>query len=297
MLAVAAPADGLRFPLLYSAKLDGVRCVVHEGVAKSRKLEPIPNRYVQHMLASPWLEGLDGELCVGAPYSDTVFTDTMSGVMSVNGEPDFVYYVFDCWNAPASFTFADRYAQLLITLSQEPYTLHPRLQLLEQTVAKDMDSLVLAQEDHLERGYEGLILRDPLSPYKFGRSTLKEGFMMKMKRFVTGEARVVDMTEMMHNENEALDDALGLAKRSQSAEGMVPSGALGALIGEDLVTGQRIRVGSGFTAQQRMEYFTQPSEVMGKVFKYKHFEIGAKDAPRFATFIGFRDIRDIGEPT
>lgn len=296
MLAVASPSEGLSFPLMYSAKLDGVRCVIKDGVAMSRKLEPLPNRYVQHMLGGPWLEGLDGEICVGAPYADNVFTETMSGVMSYEGQPDFTFYVFDFWNGAEGVGYAQRYMTLLDAFQQQPYVSHPRLQLLEHIVVNSMDELTAAQEDHIERGYEGLILRDPVGPYKYGRSTAKQGWMMKLKRFTTGEARVVGVVEMMHNENELVDSALGLAKRSTGQDGMVPAGVLGALVVVDCVSGVKFNIGSGFSAQERAELWQQPRNVIGRVVKYKHFEIGVKTAPRFPTFLGFRDERDMGEP-
>lgn len=48
MLAGKAPDDlnELTLPVLVSPKLDGIRCVMHEGVALSRKLKPIPNAFV-----------------------------------------------------------------------------------------------------------------------------------------------------------------------------------------------------------------------------------------------------------
>ena len=53
----------VRFPVLASPKLDGVRCVIRDGVAMTRTLKPIPNRHVRAMLAH--LPDLDGELIAG----------------------------------------------------------------------------------------------------------------------------------------------------------------------------------------------------------------------------------------
>ena len=80
MLASDAELDKLRFPLLASAKLDGVRAVVKNGVVLSRSLKKIPNDYVQSLFKH--LEHFDGELIVGEPTSKTCYRDTVSGVMS-----------------------------------------------------------------------------------------------------------------------------------------------------------------------------------------------------------------------
>ena len=80
MLATDADIEKLRFPLLASAKLDGVRAVVRDGVVYSRSNKPIPNKFVQDSFKD--LDCVDGELIVGEPNSSTVYRDTVSHVMS-----------------------------------------------------------------------------------------------------------------------------------------------------------------------------------------------------------------------
>ena len=53
--------SNLRFPVLVSKKLDGVRASVQGGRLMSRSLKPIPNENVQAMFKG-LPEGLDGEL-------------------------------------------------------------------------------------------------------------------------------------------------------------------------------------------------------------------------------------------
>ena len=62
MLATDADLGKLRFPLLASAKLDGVRPVVRDGVVFSRSNKPIPNAYVQKLFNKH--THFDGELIV-----------------------------------------------------------------------------------------------------------------------------------------------------------------------------------------------------------------------------------------
>lgn len=48
MLATAVEnLDVLKYPVLVSPKLDGIRCLIIDGVAMSRSLKPIPNKHVQ----------------------------------------------------------------------------------------------------------------------------------------------------------------------------------------------------------------------------------------------------------
>lgn len=322
MLAAAAPAE-IDLPLFASAKLDGIRAVVKDGRVHTRKLELIPNLHVQRMLGHPLLEGLDGELCVGPAYADDVFNVTQSAVMSVHGTPDVRFYVFDHWNGDADRTpYRVRLQRLQAAFEDPTYAGHPMLELLEQRWVTDLEALSAMQEDHLERGYEGLILRNPDAPYKFGRSTdnpvgtlhektgkpLQPWCMLKLKKFSSGEARVTGVVELMRNDNDLEESALGLAKRSKAAEGMVPAGVMGALEVVDCVTGVPFKIGGGFTAHDRAQLwadhtgqpvgFVAPTgrPVIGRIWRYKHFEIGVKTAPRFPIGQGERDPRDMGEP-
>lgn len=309
-LAAPAPADALDFPLLASAKLDGIRCFIEDGVAKARSGDPIPSKWVQTMFGHPMLNGLDGELTYGAPYADGVFNRTQSAVMAFDGPPGIILHVFDYWNGPPGERYVDRYANLVNAFAIEPYVGHPYLTLLEQVPVLEMDTLVAMQQDHLEAGYEGLILRNPAAPYKNGRSTanpigavhatsgkpLQEWGMLKMKKFASGEARIVACNELMQNMNDLDEDALGFAKRSTSAGGMVPGGVLGSLTVTDCESGIEFGIGTGFDALERAELWSQRAALVGKVVRYKHFEIGVKTAPRFPVFLGFRDERDMGAP-
>lgn len=88
------------FPVLVSAKLDGIRAIVKDGVVYSRSMKPIRNRHVQNLFGREKYNGLDGELVVGAPNAPDVYLKTNSGVMSAGGEPDVFFYAFDRWDMP-----------------------------------------------------------------------------------------------------------------------------------------------------------------------------------------------------
>ena len=72
-----------------------------------------------------------------------------------------------------------------------------------------MEELEKYEVDCLEIGYEGVILRDPNAKYKHGRSTVKEGGLIKVKRFSDSEARILAMEEQMKNNNEKKVNELG----------------------------------------------------------------------------------------
>ena len=279
----------LNYPLLASPKLDGIRAVVLDGQLVSRKLKPIPNDFIRNALSRPCLDGLDGELIVGSPTDPDIYLKTNSAVMSKSGDPDFTYFVFDIHNMPAKFS--DRLAEL-----SEQASVDPRIVALEHKTINNEAELIAYQEWCLEQGYEGVMLRRPSASYKYGRSTLKEQTLVKLKVFEDGEATVLGMTEEMHNANEATTNALGHTERSSHKANKVGKGRMGTLVVRDLDTNVEFEIGGGFTAAHRQEFWDQAGAVVGRIVKYKHFPHGAKNKPRHPIFLGFRDPIDMGEP-
>ena len=104
----SVPLSKLKYPLLASIKYDGVRALKVNDTVLSRSFKPIPNTFVQRRLAS-LPNGLDGELVVAGQD----FSGTSSGVMSKDGEPDFVYYIFDYVKDSLDKPFQDRLHDLL----------------------------------------------------------------------------------------------------------------------------------------------------------------------------------------
>lgn len=287
MLATDAELDKLRFPLLASAKLDGVRAVVRDGIVYSRSNKPIPNKFVQDAFAH--LEHYDGELLVGDPRSKTAYRDTVSHVMSHDKtEYDLRFYVFDHIRY-LNDTYIQRYARFnhgsKAKLNNTSVIMHP------QHTVLTLDTLLMLEEKLLNEGYEGLIIRDPNAPYKRGRSTAKEGYLLKLKRFVDAEAVVIGFEERMHNGNEATTNELGRTKRSSHQAGKTGRGDLGALVCRfgDI----EFNIGTGFTDDERVAIWRDQSKYYGRLAKFKHFAIGAKDAPRHPVFLGWRDPKDM----
>lgn len=291
MLASAAKPEALAFPLMASPKLDGIRCCVVEGRALTRKLKPVPNLFTRTWLeqkldAEAWLDGLDGELLVGPPTAKDAYLQTVSGVMSHQGEPEATFWVFDLHDMPAAYV--SRYEALQTIVSTLPRGLAPRVQVLPQRVLQSMDELVAYESEMVELGYEGVILRKGAGHYKFGRSTLREGLLLKLKRFEDSECRILAIEEEMHNTNAAQTNELGRTKRSTAKAGLVGKGTMGALVVEDIHHGWRFNIGSGFTAAQR----AQPWKI-GSIHKYKYFPVGMKDVPRHPVYIGPRSKFDL----
>ena len=290
MLAADCRGDlsKLRFPLLASNKIDGVRCLIVDGKPVSRALKPIRNHFVRDYLSQHWhLPDLDGELVVGQATHPNAMQNTTSGVMSADGEPDFTYHVFDLYSS--TDPFHSRYAGLLQLGLPLRVRVHPHRVIFSMAELEDME------EQALTAGYEGLIVRDPRGAYKENRSTLREGGMVKIKRHVDAEAIVLGAEELMHNANEATTNALGYTERTSHLANQVGMGTLGSLhvrlLSDPACT---FHIGSGFTAAQRAQMWAARDNLPGRLARFKSFSAsGVKDKPRHPVFLGFRDLEDL----
>lgn len=283
--------DALRYPLLATPKIDGIRCLIIDGVAMSRSLKPIPNRFIQSIIGKPEFNGLDGELLVGDSFQQAT-----SGIMSEDGEPDFRYYVFDRWDVPGRYVERIQRMEMRATnLLQTHFGESQFLRLLLPATVASRAELDAYCEKCLAEGHEGVMVRSPGGPYKNGRATFKEGYLTKIKPFEDAEATVVGFEERMHNGNEATTNALGHTERSSHKANLVPMGTLGALVvkNDKLWPGRTFNIGTGFDDAMRNRIWTRRLRFTGQTVKFKYQAIGTKDVPRIPVFLGFRDGRDM----
>jgi DNA ligase-1 len=276
----------LKFPMLASPKLDGVRCLIHDGVAYSRSLKPLPNAALQTLVKSAQqLNGLDGELIMGDPTAPNAFRKTMSKVMS-DDEPieGLTFWVFDVYDV--DLTFERRYRAL-------GSIKHRLVKVVPHVLVKTAAELEQLEKLYLGQGYEGVMLRDVYGRYKHGRSTAREGILLKLKRFCDSEAVVLRINELQINVNEQTTSPTGHKVRSSKKEGKVTAATMGSLTVRDLKTGVEFDLGTGFNEQDRMDWWRYGIGYKGGVVKYKYFPTGSKDKPRFPVYLGVRDRRDL----
>ena len=288
----AIDLNALTYPLFASPKLDGIRCLVISSEAVSRKFKPIPNNYIRKYLSEyiPSHLEIDGELMVGP-----TFQSSSSGVMSEDGEPDFTYNVFDMVNGNLKTPFKDRYEALKNSCDflQKTYP-NCRIKLVEHVIINNVEELLEYETKCLAEGYEGVMVRSPKGPYKCGRSTVKEGYLLKIKRFVDQECEVIGFEEKMHNANEATIDELGHTKRSSHQENMIPMDTLGAFILRT-TDGVEFNCGcfKGFDDAWRKSTWDNRDKYLGKLAKIKSQPTGVKDKLRFPVFLGWREQDDL----
>lgn len=275
-------------PLACSIKWDGYRAVGKGGEARSRTMKLMPNKFIQQFFKehAHELEGLDGELMV----PEGTFQDTGSALTTHNSEPDFVYRVFDLWNFP-DMPFMDRANAIL-----DSGIVHriPRIEIVEQRIISNMDEFLEYEEEILLMGHEGIMPRRLGGKYKYGRSTLTEGYLMKRKPFEEDTARIVGFEEAKTNTNEATKDERGYTKRSHAKAGKVGKGTLGVILAEHKEFGIiRIGGGPGWTQKLRDEIWNNQPKYLGLYIDFKYQRVGTKDKPRSGQYLRIRQSFDI----
>lgn len=278
------------YPAILSIKLDGIRAVVIDGVVLSRSMKPIRSKVVQELFGKPEFNGLDGELLYGEWNAPNVFNLTTQVVMATELKPEFdkdriAFVVFDYFLSDEVYEVREEMAYDIVNESK-----NLQIYSLSSSAANNEAELVHFERIALEDGFEGIMKRTN-TKYKQGRSTFKEQGIGKLKRFSDDEAVVIGFEEKMHNTNEAKTNELGRTQRSQAQEGMVGAGTLGALMCE--CKGIKFTMGSGFDDIGRKEVWENKEKFLGKLAKFKHFEIGQKDSFRFPIFQGWRDEDDL----
>lgn len=288
-----ADLANLRFPLMWSPKLDGIRTLIHQDHGPvTRKIKPIPNEALRAFLNSPLLHGMDGETIYGPITDAKVFNTTQSKVMKISGpcpvEADGKFLVFDDFT-DVTQPFAVRFTNLEARIKALPAEMHEVVALVPHRIVHNLDDLMNVERICVERGYEGIMGRQLTGLYKFGRSTLKSQDLFKIKRFADFDGKIVGFEEMMHNDNEKVADALGHGKRSSHQENMRPANRLGKLLVTcDEFPGQIIKIGSGYTDALKQEIWDNQAAWMGRTVVGKYQPSGMKDAPRFSVYKGLR---------
>lgn len=304
MLGVALDSlDEVCYPVIATPKLDGIRCITTDLPVKEpyqclpvcRSLKQVPNAYIRSQMGLYLPPGLDGELITygprGWPIDPKTFHAVQSDVMSETGKPDFIFHAFDwMFETDPNMPYELR-ASALQELFEDQFPLYARA--VVHKVCHTRGMLEDFENTCLELGYEGVCFRDPRSPYKYGRSTQKQQWLIKMKRFEVSEAVIIGMEESMANNNPQTLNELGYAERSSHKANMQGKGIMGALVVRDVHTKAEHRVGTGFSMQDRETFWKSKESFIGKGIQYKHQLHGRKDLPRIPSFVGMRDLRDM----
>lgn len=270
----------IRLPCFASYKLDGWRAIWQGLEFMTRHGKTLPNRWLRSQAMQNVVPvGYDGEIIVGEPNAPDVFRVTDSLCKRAAGLPKpgqpVRFFVFD--HCTIQQPFYDRQANLL--------DLPPFVFKLDQHLIETYDRLEEFEAKAVAQGYEGIVCRSPAGRYKHGRSTMREQYLVKVKRYIDEEVTIIGFEELQHNANPANTSELGYTTRSSHKEGKIPAGVLGAVIVD--WRGKELRVGTGFDADLRVQIWKNRADYLGKLATIKYSPV-IKDLPRQPVWKGLR---------
>lgn len=263
-------------------KFDGWRAIRTDKGPVTRSLKPIPNIHVREWMEKYVPVGFDGELVSG------VFNECQSHFSSFDVIAPFTYHVFDDYTY-SHLTYQERVERLY----RFQHTLSNKIQLDDAAQAmhfeypRRVNSFAMLQIEEAqaveERKREGLILRVPWGKYKFGRSTMSEALMLKLKRWEDAEAVIVGFEPLMRNLNTPELDAFGRQKRGHGIANKHADEMLGAFIVRHPTFGI-FNIGGPFTHLQRCKFWNEQHLLRGSLVTFKFQRHGTLIKPRNPVF-------------
>ena len=219
---------------------------------------------------------LDGEIIVQKGETDDLFNET-SKIIRKNGEKTgLVFHVFDIiprevfltndMSKPLPYSERRKTLNSLFAIAddQEWLKLVPALY-----SGSDTEQIEKIAHDLIEEGKEGAMVNDNSANYQFGRTKS----LLKVKEFHSADLVVTGYFE-------------GQGKYE---------GTLGGLIVD--YNGNEVKVGSGFTDEQRDEYWAKRDEMINRIVQIDFFSESTNQnndeiSLRFPTIKGIREDKD-----
>lgn len=267
----------IKYPVEVNPKLDGFRAIyipAKENIFFGRSGLPIENLQLKksfNALNAVQDYVLDGEL-----YSHELSFDEIASILNSEDKEvplSLKYVIYDCiplkdWDFKSCKITYDLRLKKLRELVQS--TIGDRTKIIDiisDTIYNSGDVVALYKK-YLAEGYEGIMLKDPLGYYKWKRTTIKSGEMLKLKPFSSVDIKITGVYE-------------GEGKYKNMAGGL-----------DTDYNGVALSVSSGLTDLQRKEIWKNINGYIGKTIEVGYFEQTEDGSLRFPTFKRFRPDKD-----
>ena len=249
---------------LASEKLDGVRAY-WDGrnlLSRNGKILAAPEGWSAHF--PPF--ALDGELYTARGEFEKIQSIVMDKMPSVAEWSEIKFYVFDV--PEASGGLLERLSELEKFILQNPQA-GQNLKIIKQVKVKDNAEFEAFAEAVITKGGEGAVVREPNVPYERKRSKNA----LKYKKFKDAECEVT-----------AINAGTGKYAGLMGSVTCKSLGAAGSNSDEQIASGVKFKVGSGFSDEER----ANPPKI-GSIITYKYQNLTAKGLPRFPVFLRVRE--------
>lgn len=321
--------DEIKYPLLASIKLDGVRDVFLKERMVTASLKNIPNKQLNEKFEPirKYTEEkdsiLDGEI-----YAPNIpFQFIVSCVMTqdyytkesikrwdklckkhnffITREEVCNNLKFYCFDGVENDDFDKPYINRVKDYERvlnDQASLANIFYVVTQRIVNSKEEVEAYFEEVLGQGFEGLILRDINGRYKFGRGTLKEGLIYKVKPWVTLDAQILGVTQGTEVDPKAEKkiNELGMSVTSKKKGDRIlierASGFTVLYEGEYLtvtLAGDKSKDSTNkMTNEEKEEIWANKESYIGKWIEYNGMLVGAMKVPRHPVFVRWRPDKD-----
>lgn len=246
----------------WSRKLDGVRCICRKEGDSIRFFSREGNEFWVLDVLREDIKRLelgnivfDGEICLVDENGKENFQNVMKEIRRKDHTiKNPRYMIFDMLtieefdSQTSKYSHLERQRRLGKLIGSIDDLNFDRLRILQQHYIHNEEDFNQAIEKASQEGWEGLILRKDV-PYE-GKRTKN---MLKVKKMHDAEYKVTDVT-------------LGYI---DDGHGNKVTGMTAVIIDHK---GYQVKVGSGWSYDQRIQYFNDPAAIIGKVITVKYFE-------------------------
>ena len=245
-----------------STKLNGVRCIIIKEGDLVRFVSRTGKEFFTLDKLKPYILDidkhsfiLDGELCIienGKEDFTAIVSEIRKKDHSIEN-PKFMTFDFleieDFNNKKSKEKLSERLNKL-----QKYVTETAHIGILEQIKIQDMEHFKKIQDESAENGWEGLILRKDV-PYEGKRSkNLLKFKLFEQEEFVVKDIETGPMRHIIY-EN-------GVSKEIESE--MMTRAVIE-------YNGYDVGIGSGWSIDQRIEYYNDPNKIIGKEITVRYF--------------------------
>ena len=298
----------LKFPCYVLPKIDGAFAFIQESKLLARSLKPHENLFVTQQYSNPLFEGLRGELIFGTnPREPDLCRNTSSALRRIQGEPETSLWCFDYVTPDTvNLTYHERRILLeskVIHLRSQGFT---NIQFIASKVVNNLQEYEEAKNHFMSLGYEGIVVRNPDSKHKEGRSSEVKADLWRWKPYATAEIKVTKLGEELKNNNEAKTNELGRTERSTHKDNLEGKNTLGYIVGTLLEplkdfagvvvaeAGTEVTIATGSLTEKECKYYwDNPDELMNMIAEFEYMSYGLKDKPRFSQFKRIRSEVDL----
>ncbi len=305
--------EDIKYSVLSSYKLDGIRCIFYKGKMLSCSLKPIVNKQLRAKM-KPLADYskannliLDGELYNhNIPFgliSSCVMTQDVTDKKAIKSwakkckerdieitrEEAMDDIKFWCFDAVQNDNFEELFVDRLDYV-QGLFINFPELVVkVNQVLLNNKKEVTDMFEEALKDGYEGLILKDPNGRYKCGRGRVKEALIYKVKPYRTWDAEIIEVIQAtkVDPNAEKTTNELGRSVTSKKKDDRILIEKASAF--KVKYEGLDLKVVIAMTDPEKEEIWANKADYIGKMIEYKGMLVGAKDVPRHPVMLRFLD--------